>query len=350
MSRFFLLLFVATLGLAGPASAQESVYLVENVIIDANGKSPAEARTTGIAKARREAFSILATRLNLDSTLAEKTNNDDISDMVKSEQINDEKIAGNRYSAVLSIEFAADFVEHFLKQQNAKETTTPKVENILIIPGKMEGGRLILWEEDNNWKKALENAASEANKNFMVPESDNENISTINSANIAQLNANSLSAMMDRYSSKIAFIAIFNYDNIENKAIIDVDEIRDGQKTKSKLNFVNVNNLSSEDLMFKVAQKTIDHFSKLQNTSYSKVSNLVNIEIISDRLSNWIVIKNKIEDSNLVNQLNIESISQDRIKISLNYIRPEINIIEAFDKMGIPLRQTGRNSYVIFLK
>jgi hypothetical protein len=350
MSRFFLLLFVAAIGLTSTASAQESVYLVENVIVDFKGKSPTEARAAGVAGARREAFAILAARLNLDATITANVNDDGIADMVKSEQINDEKLAGNRYSAVLTIEFAADFVEHFLKQQNTKETATAKVEGILIIPGKIEGNRLILWEEDNGWKKALENAASYANKNFVIPESDSENVSTITSANIAQLNANSLGTMMDRYSSKIAFIAIFSYDAIENKAIIDVDEIRDGQKTKSKLNFINVNNLSSDDLMFKVAQKTIDHFSKLQNTSYSKVSNLVNIEIISDRLSNWIAIKNKIEDSNLVNQLNIESISQDRIKISLNYIRPEINIIEAFDKMGIPLRQTGRNSYLIFLK
>jgi hypothetical protein len=156
--------------------------------------------------------------------------------------------------------------------------------------------------------------------------------------------------MMLRYGSKVVFITIFSYDTIENKAIIEVEEIRDSQKTRSKLTFVNVNNLSYEDLTIKVAQKTIDYLLKLQTTNYSQNPSFIKIEIISDRLNNWVVIKNKIEDSNLVSQLNIESISQDRVKISLNYAHPEISIIESFNKMGIPLQQTGKNSYAIFLK
>jgi hypothetical protein len=350
MSRFFLFLLVIFTGFTSLAGAEDNVYLVENVITDVSSKTPAEARNSGIATARRDAFLILLTRLELDLSTADNITSDEVSDMVKSEQINNEKIAGNRYYAVFSIEFSPDFVNHILKKKNPKAPTS-QGDTILLIPGKMDGGHIILWEEDNEWKKVLEKLASNYNKKFIIPTSDAENIASINPDNISQADSRSLTTLMSRYNSKTAFIAIFNYDSIENKVSIDVTEIRKLQKKQSKLNFVNVNMLSYNDLTLKVAQKTLDHLSKLQNIDYSnQSSSLIHIEIISDRLNNWITIKNKIESSNLITQLNIESISQDRIKISLNYVNSEIGIIETFQKMGIPLQQTGENSYTIFLK
>jgi len=59
----FLLLFAVLLGGALPARAQDSLYTVSNVHVDATGKSSTEALNAAIAQGRGKAFQILYRRL-----------------------------------------------------------------------------------------------------------------------------------------------------------------------------------------------------------------------------------------------------------------------------------------------
>lgn len=348
MSRIFplfFLLFFATTNLS--YANDNSTYLVEDVVVSVTNKTPSAARTSAVATARRDAFLILLTRLGLRTNLADNITDDEIADMVRSEQIEEEKIAGNNYSATFNIMFAKDFVEHILAQKTINKTEEKKEETYLLIPAEIVKRKPVLWEEENLWKAAIEkNLDKKAREKFIVPQADVANLAILNRSNVELVDYLGLEPMLSRYGTSAAYTLFFSYDEIENKVTVSVTYIRKLQKKIFKLGFVNVDRLDREDLMDKVATKTIEYLLTTQ-TSENKIltSGLIHIGIPISSLGNWLMVKNKIENSGLVNQLSIESISRDYVLISVNYVNGKEEIDAAFAKIGLPLDKKSENFY-----
>jgi hypothetical protein len=352
MSRFFSFFLVIFLAWSGVGKAAASnIYLVENVTTSVTSKSPAMARSLAVAGARRDAFLILLTRLELNTNIADSITDEEISDMVRSEQVDNEKIAGNSYSATFNILFAKDFVDHILAKKNLSkptETEQKYEETYLLIPVKMLHRKVILWEEDNDWKKAIEKNLKKSKGKFVVPAADISDIGFLNRETVANADYSTLEPLLSKYKSDAAYTLFFSYDEVENKVTINVSYIRKLQKKQIKLSFVNVDRLSYGALLDKVAFKTLDYISSnqiLENKTMS--TNLVRIKIPITSLGNWLMIKNKIESSNLVSQLNIESLSRDYAVISVNYTDTRTSIAEAFFKIGLILEKKSENFYIL---
>jgi hypothetical protein len=355
MSRIFLLFFSVFLCLASFSFAADgNIYSVENVVVSVLGKSPSDARNLAVATARRDAFLILLTRLDLAIKVADSVTNEEISDMVRSEQTDGEKVAGSTYSATFNILFAKDFVDHILAQKKpaaGSESAIKLEESYLLIPVKIVKKQPIFWEENNDWKAAIAKTLAKKNlgKKFILPEADLNNLSLLGRDNVALAGYAELEPMMLRYNSAAAYSLFFTFDEIENKVNINVSYIRKMQKKQFKLSFINVDRLGSEALVEKVADKVIDYLnsSKISENKALK-ANIVRIQIPVASLNNWLAMKNKIENSGLVTQVNIESLASDRAIISVNYPNSEIDIAESFLSVGISLTKKSENFYVIF--
>ena len=350
MSRIFLLFAILFLGFFNFSNAAiNSNYLVENVAVSVLGKSPADARNLAVSTAQRDAFLILLTRLEISTNIADNINNEEISDMVMSQQIDGEKIAGNNYSGNFKITFAKSFVDHILAKKNLPQTVQKNSDNYLLIPVKIVNRQPILWEQNNDWKRAIENNLNKdrASK-FITPEADIESISTINRDNISSANFNDLEPLLSKYNALAAYTMFFSYDEIENKANINVLYIRKLQKKQFRLSFVNVDHLAYEELVNKVAKKTIEYLVNSQNPeTKDDFANLIRIKIPIKNLSDWLMTKNKIENSGLISQLNIESISRDYALISVIYNNSEQEISEAFLAINLLMEQKSENFYII---
>jgi len=346
--RFFLI-FLFFLNFA--FAAEPNLYLVEGVVVNVVGKTPTAARNTAVATARRDAFLILLTRMEMNVNIADNIADDEISDMVRSEQIENEKIAGNNYSATFNIMFAKDFIDHILLQKKSENISVKEItdETHLLIPVKMLKRRAILWEENNDWRKAIAIDLSKRSKTrFIIPDADVSNIAVLNRDNVALVDYIGLEPILSRYKADAAYTLFLNYDEGENKVKIDVIYTRKLQKKQIKLSFINADGLSYDDLLTKVAAKTIDYLSNSQNVENKALnSNLARFGIYIGSLGNWLMIKNKIENSNLVNQFNIESLSRDFALVTVNYIDARTDIIEAFDRIGISLNKKGENFYTL---
>lgn len=353
MSRIFLLLFSIFFTFSA-ASFAVDIYSVDNVAVSVSGKSPSDARNQAVATARRDAFLILLTRLDMNINVADNITNDEISEMVRSEQTDGERVAGSTYSATFNILFAKDFVEHILAQKKPTTVEAAPVkqeETYLLIPVKMVKKQPILWEESNDWRKAIVKSLSKKHlaTKFIIPDADLNNLSLLARDNVAIAGYAELEPMISRYNATAAYSLFFTYDEIENKVSINVYYIRKMQKKQFKLSFINVDRLSFEALIDKVADKAVDYLNSSQVTTNKIVtSNLVRIQIPVTSLNNWLMLKNKIETSNLVSQVNIESVSRDQAVISVNYVNGEIDIAEAFLGIGILLNKKSENLYAIF--
>lgn len=355
-----LIFFVIFASFANNANAQQvNNYMVEGVAAKALAKSSGDAKVLATASARKDAFTILLFRLALNPSISNNISDDDLFDMVNSEQITEERISGNSYSAIFNIAFLESSVKRVLRDKNIKKTDDV-VENYLLIPVKILKQKsldanipkeLLLWEAENNWKTAIEKEIKNASvSNFIVPESDLSNISSLSKSIIEQVSFDDLEPILTKYKSSEGFVLLFSYDDIENKVTISVQDIKKLQKKLLKLNFVNVERLSYDSLTSKVAQKTVEYLSTLKNSKKSKSeTNLIKIEIPISKLGDWMMIKNKIENSNLISQLNIESISKDYVRISVNYTENQDDIIEAFAEKNIFLEKKAENLFNLSL-
>ncbi len=355
-----LIFLVVFTSLANKANAQQvNNYMVEGIAAKASARSSGDAKILATASARKDAFAILLSRLALNPSLVNNISNDDIFDMVNSEQITEERISGSGYSAIFNIAFSESAVKRILRDKNIKKTDDV-VENYLLIPVKilkpksLDGNspnELLLWEAENNWKIAIEKEIKNSSiPNFIVPESDLSNIASLNKDNIEQVSFNDLEPILTKYKSSEGLVMFFYYDDIENKVIISVQNVKKLQKKLFKLNFVNVERLNYDQLTSKVAQKTIEYLLTLKSGNKSKSeTNFIKIEIPISKLGDWMMIKNKIENSNLINQLNIESISKDYVRISVNYTENQTDIIEAFAQKNIFLEKKAENLFSLSL-
>ena len=350
----FLLFVIAS----SQVRAQQISYLVENVATSASAKSAGDAKVSATANARREAFVTILSRLSLPASDAEKITNDQLFDMVRSEQITEEKIAGSNYSAIFNIMFAKSAVDRVLKDKSGSASKEIAAENYLLIPVKIikqknvaaNSTRFILWDDDNDWRKALDkDLKSKSLKNLIIPQPDLSNVAMINNDNIEKLEYSAIEPLFSRYKAVGAYVVFFYFDDIENKVSIAVKNIKKLQKRQIKLNFVNIDRLKYDGLLAKVADKTVEYLVQSQSESLLEFgSNSVKFEIQISSFGDFLMLKNKIENSNLINQMNIEAISKDYVKTTVNYIGSDPDIIAAFSKFGLVLKKKSDNYYAVF--
>ena len=354
-SLFFASLLVAFFSVSLPALAADgNPYLIENMAVSINGKSPSAARNTATATARRDAFLILLNRLNLATNVADNVTDEEISDMVRSEIIDNERFAGNNYSATFNITFAKDFVDHILAQKNApreSQKVEEVKENYVILPVKLVQKKALLWEESNDWKKAVESSIDNKKRaNFFSPVADVENLSSLSQENLAKVNYAELEPMLARYKANAAYLLFFSLDETAKKISVEISYLRKMQKKQMKLSFVNIEGMSREAMMLKVADKTMDYIANAQSNKTADLSfTQLRLQIPISSLGNYLLIKGKIENSNLVNSLNIESISRDYVYMSVGYVNSGLEPSEAFAKFGLFLTKKGDDFYQVNL-
>lgn len=332
---------------------QDTAYVVENVVTTATAKSAGDAKVIAINAARRDAFVILLTRLALSTSIAGEVSNDQIFDMVHSEHIAEEKIAGNNYSATLNISFSKSAVEQVLKNKSLSKSDVSE-DLYLLVPIKVtknnsaagNSQKFVLWEDDNEWKKVVEKSLkTKSLKKFILPDNDLSNVSIINQNNADNLDYSQLEPIFARYKIVGAYLVFFYFDDIENKVSIVVKNIRKLQKKQVKLNFVNINRLSKEVLLERVSDKTIEYLISSQSDNAARVSNMIKLEVRIHNLANWVMLKTKIENSNLISQMNIEAVSKDYVRVTVDYVGSNPDIVTAFAGYGFNLKKKADNFY-----
>ena len=338
------------------AQDSKNIYLVDSISSKAVAKNPNDAKNLVISNARRDAFMVLLMRLNLPISTSDNINDGEIAEMVRSEQIVDEKISGNSYSATFNIIFAKDFVEHILNKKNeGKEIQTiDKVEKysekFVIIPVKMAKFRPLIWEQENDWRVMLDRIISKNNlqKNFTILTSNVENVAIINGQNVKNIGFSNLEGSISNNGADGAYLLFFNFDEIENKVLVDVVYLRKLLKKQFRLSFINVDRLSYNDLIIKVAEKTLEYLGNNVIGGDNVLNkNIIDIHIKIKTLEDWLNIKKLMEENKLTNNVFVKSISRDEVKIEINHIDANTTIEQAFEKAGIVISKQIQGFYEI---
>jgi len=359
MFKKIFLLTAFGIALSLNALAADNAYYIEGVAVNVTARTPSDARNLAGKTARRDAFLILLARLSIEEKTADKISDEDLSDMVRSEQITDEKIAAGNYSGTFNITFAKDFVEHVLAKKNSKfpedkEFAEDSPTSYLIIPVKILKKKILLWEEGNDWRIAVEKAIkSYSDPKAKSPAVDIDDMSVLNSDNVNQISYGELEPLFYKYKVDMIYTVSFIYDDAENHVTVGIHGFSKLKKMQGGLNFTNSNKVEESELQEKIASKVVDYISKLHSKKAKNGAqdlDLLAIEIPVSRLGDWLMIKNRIERSGLVSKLNIDAISHDYVKISIAYDNSNFDIIDAFAKIGLTLTKRLDESFLLTVK
>lgn len=340
------------------SSSVNDIYLIESINAKYTGKNPNSAKVNATAIARREAFIALLIKLKLPIAKADYINDDEISDMVRSEQIIDEKIAGNSYSAIFNIRFAKDFVESLLNKKalesnkNKNEEEVKNIGKFLIYPVKIVNSQPFLWESENDWRIIFDRVVNKnkVQSDYIVGLTSVENLVAINSQNIRKIEFNQLEKIAIENNANGVYLLYYNFDEIENKVLVEVNYLQKIVKKQFRLSFINIERLNYNDLMIRVAEKTLEYIRSnpaFINNSSDKNSYEILVKISS--LEEWIDLKNLIDKNNLVDSMNINLISKDEVKINVIYTNLKTSIEENFAKFGLNLSKNSQGNYELDL-
>ena len=359
MLKFIITTIIFTFFSFNSVIAQDSklnIYLIESISSKAVAKKQNDAKNLAIASARRDAFMSLMERLKMPISIADTVSDSEISDMVRSEQIMDEKISGNSYSATFNIIFAKDFVEHILSTKSEtkeiveNDKSEKYVEKFVIIPVKVAKRKSLVWEPENDWRVMLDRMISKNSlqKTFVIPEASIENVATVNGQNVKNIIFSNLEKITNTNNSEASYILFFNFDEIENKVLVDVIYLRKLLKKQFRLSFINVDRLSYNDLIIKVAEKTLDYLGNNSVGSDNILNkNALQVHVKIATLEDWLNVKKLLENSNIFQDMLVNSISRDEVKVSFNYINPSVSIEEACESAGIKIVKQAQGFYEI---
>ncbi len=356
--QFIIFLFFILLSLFTHSFAQDkgtNPYLVEGIYSKNTGKNPELAKKNTIKYARRDALTVLLARISKPLSISEEVSDDEITEMVRSEQILDEKISGNNYSANFNFVFAKDFVEHILGQKKSNleaDVSEPKKvsEKFTIIPVKMAINRPMIWEDENDWRIILSRVVekNDLENKFIIPTAKKENILLFNSQNITNLSTSEIESAIAKNETRGIYIFNFSFDEIDNKVIVKSTYLEPQFKKNFSLAFTNADKIEYNELIKKVAEKTLDFVEKNPITVQSDFSNKnpeVDFKISS--FSDWLFVKNSLEKGNLIEKIEIKSISRDNVKAKLQVAGSKLNIEEIFNKLNLKYLKLPEGTYEI---
>jgi len=356
--QFIIFLLFIILHLIAPSLAQDkeiNPFLIEGIYSKNSGKNPELAKANTIKYARRDALMVLLARISMPLSLSDEVSDDEIVEMIRSQQILDEKFYGNNYSANFNFVFAKDFVDNILNQKksaiNLEKSQVKKLaEKYLLIPVKMAINSPLIWEDENDWKTIMSRLVTknDLEDKFVVPNSKRENILLFNSQNILNFSANDIENAVTKHEARGIYIFNFSFDEIENKVMVKSTYFEPGFKKNFSLAFTNVDKIEYNELINKVAQKTLDFIEKNPITSQSDFSNKnpeVDFKIAS--FSDWLMVKNTLEKGNLIDKIEIKSISRDNVKAKLQIAGSKLNIEEIFSRLNLKFLKLPQGTYEI---
>jgi hypothetical protein len=232
-------------------------------------------------------------------------------------------------------------------------------DSFLIVPIKLVKIQSLIWEDNNNWRIAINNAVNNISKNsatplLKIPQGDVDDITIINPYNINNISFTDITPILDKYKANSLMLVYFDFDSLENKVNITLQIIKKFTTTNTKLEFINIDQLTQEDLINKVADKTIGYITnmsrdKQSSKSISQRANSYQIDVLISDLSDWLKVKNKLENSNVVSQFKVESISRDLVKLNVSYNNNNGDIISFFAQNNLFLQKNGEGGYILSL-
>jgi hypothetical protein len=349
------LALLAAAGAARVAAAQDDPYST-TVSVDATSDSAAKARDLARIDGQRRALNTIVDRLAGGPGKAKppKLSDNQITDMVTSFEVANEKMSAVRYVADYTYHFRADALTKAL-QAAGVTITAPNPANpgapaadaggkpIVVLPVYQSGGRTVLWEDPNPWRQAWAerqpgsgpsgNAQSaNATARLLVPMGDIGDMGAIDADKARAGDSAAFTEIAKKYAADEALLMVAVQRSVgdrtggERPAGLDVTvrRYRLGQPGETHADSIDSNPGEAENAFFgrAVAQIVIDIDNGWKSAKTPRVDqqgSIVAVLPISG-LDDWIKLRDRLTAVPAVRKVEVRSLSRQEATIEIQYV------------------------------
>lgn len=314
-----------------PAVTQAAdIYTVANVHVDEHATDEVAAKTTGIAKAQRDALSMLLERMTLrtDYSRLPQVTNELVARTLRDYTVTEEKFGGGRYLATLSVRFKPDQVRGLLRGAGipfAEVQSRPD----LMLPVYQDAGSTLLWDEPNPWFDAwLRRDPPTGLVPLVLPQRDLGDIAEISADQAVSGDTARLQAIAQKYKAygTVVALAQMRVDPVTNVPSLDVTMTTylPGEQPQVVTHTYQAGEGMDLDGLFDSTATALvvdlEEAWKRENLERAGSQQEIRILVPVSRLSEWLNVKRKMASVPSVKALNVTRLSIREAEVNLTYL------------------------------
>jgi len=317
---------------APPTPAQQDPYTA-TVTVDATADNVAKARDMARLDGARRALAMVVQNLagGSDKTKPLKLSDNDVTDMVASFEVANEKMSAVRYTA--------DYTYHFKPADVAKAMQTAGIafnntgisaasggKPIVVLPVYQDGGMAVLWDDPNPWRDAwAQRAPSASGVPLVVPLGDVSDLAAVDADKARTGDATALAAMAKKEGADDVLVLVaVKRDGDKPGLDVTVRRYHLGQFVDVHFDSVDAKPGEADADLFK---RTVDAIAADIDSGWKNakgdlsgpVASLTVVAPISG-LDDWIQLRDMLSAAPAVRKIDVKALSRQEATIEIQYV------------------------------
>ncbi len=332
-----------------PAVADDDLYTA-TVTVDATSDTVAKARDVARVDGARKALNAVIDKLSGGASKAKplKLSDNQVTDMVASFEVANEKMTAVRY--------IADYTYHFRKADvtkamqaagistadanangnpggappNPAQPPTPPISGgkpVVVLPIYQGGADAVLWDDPNPWRLAWsQRPAPAGGSNLMVPLGDIEDVAAIDAEKARAGDADALAGIAKKEGADDVLVAVATQRASPAKAGLDVTVKRyhAGQFVDVHTDAIDVNPGEQEAALMRRAADTIaadidNGWKNAKGASPGQQGSIVVVAPVSG-LDDWLKLRDSLATLPSVRKVDVKSLSRQEATVEISYV------------------------------
>ncbi len=357
----FILLALLLAAIVQPAAAQvgrNALFTVSGVATEATAESAAAARQPALNQGQKRALQVMLRRLTLaaDQGRLPNVSEAELQALVRNIQVQEERSAGTRYAARLTVDFDANGIRNLLRGAGIPFTEAV-AKPLLLIPVYDVDGRRMLWEENNPWRQAW---AARANDESLLPISvplgDSADNDLLDATRAASLDEARLRQLAERY--KLADVAVASAvvrrNNSGHTLQVTVTRLGAGNEATLVLSYNGTGDnpaAAMEEAVRDIAVRLEDRWKqatifKPSEGGPAKLSALVPLANLGD----WIAVRDRLTRVTGVSRLDIVALTKQDAQVQFTFAGEPQQLALLLAQRDLDLAQGGDGYWTLRLK
>ncbi|MFZ2006693.1 MAG: DUF2066 domain-containing protein [Stellaceae bacterium] len=315
-----------------PAQAPQDPYTA-TVTVDATSDDVAKARDIARLDGARRALAMVVQNLagGPDKTKPLKLGDNDVTNMVASFEVANEKMSAVRYTADYTYHFKPADVAKAMQTSgiainNAGTSAASTGRAIVVLPVYQDGTAALLWDDPNPWRDAwAQRAPSPSGVPLLVPLGDVSDLAAIDADKARMGDATALEAIAKKegVTDVLVLVAV---KRVGDKPGLDVTVRRyhQGQFVDVHFDSIDANPNEADADLFKRAADTIatdiDSGWKTAKADLSGPPASMTVVAPISGLDDWIQLRDMLSAAPAVRKIEVKSLSRQEATIDIQYV------------------------------
>ena len=327
-------------------------FTVLNVTVDATAETAATAREKALVNGHRTAFARLVARLvprNLHKRKIEASI-DQITQLVKSFGVDQEKTSAVRYLATLRFAF-----DRHKMRKHLRELSLPFAETqskpVLVLPVLRRAGVYLLWDAQNTWLKAWSSLPPpDGLMPIIVPKGELADINDISADQAVQGHQDRLDVILARYGATDAILALAAIDTrrFGNAPVVQITITRFGTRHGERTTVLAVVANPGDSITDTISAAASRAFNQIEEDW--KLDNLLRFdlpqELIAviplDNLSDWVLMERRLSEIAFVEASELLALSRSGATVRLRYFGNQKQLSLALSQRDVWLAEDDK--------